>query len=533
MCNPKISPAHAPACEESVILAIKGTFNTFRRAIVQQEKALCTAAEAESRRKRGAANDQHTSLDNAESRIDAVTAFGAWVLGGDDGGAGANAKPEVFLEARAPLVRALNRLLAEDIAMLPVVSPMIAFGGNGAESIVAAIAAFGGVSGVDADAAASVAAGAGLTGKPTVGAATTFTVDLRASDGEPVDVQDEHVLVSMATATVTADTTPVPTILPATATKTGDAQVTFAFTPVDEAALSVDVKVLGAHVGGSPFAVQPVKGVVVLLKLWGAGGAGGQHSNGNHGGAGGFISGTFLWTPGDVLTVVVGAGGTTHTYGGGGGTRVETAEGGGLPNGGHARGNYDSGGGGGSTHILSSSNNDEVVLGAGGGGGGSGGKASGSGGGGGGGTRDGVVGNGGNGDHNGTANMKDEMPSTSGGGAGGAGHRAGVPKDGANANGAGGLCATSKQSGSGFGGGGGSCSRKHVALEEPAVHNATNSTAPNSGDPHFAGGQTAKGSANGRGAGGAGQAVVVFVGSDRAPLIFTEAGTHAIPFPTD
>lgn len=190
---------------------------------MQQETALCTAAEAESRRKRGAANDQHTSLDNAESRIDAVTAFGAWALGGGDGGAGANAKPEVFLEARAPLVRALNRLLAEDIAMLPVVSPMIAFGGNGAESIVAAIAAFGGVSGVDADAAASVAAGAGLTGKPTVGAATTFTVDLRASDGEPVDVQDEHILVSMATATVTADTTPVPTILPATATKTGDA----------------------------------------------------------------------------------------------------------------------------------------------------------------------------------------------------------------------------------------------------------------------------------------------------------------------
>ena len=121
----------------------------------------------------------------------------------------------------------------------------------------------------------------------------------------------------------------------------------------------------------------------ITVKLWGAGGAGGRWEYGNVGGAGGFVTGKYTAVQGEKLTIVVGGGGSTHSYGS---RRTDSrqAEGGGAPNGGHAKGNYDSGGGGGSSHVLSSAKSG-VVAGSGGGGGAAAGRSNGSGGGGGGG----------------------------------------------------------------------------------------------------------------------------------------------------
>lgn len=260
--------------------------------------------------------------------------------------------------------------------------------------------------------------------------------------------------------------------------------------------------------------------LTVLFKLWGAGGAGGQHRNGNVGGGGGFISGKYSWVPGEDLTVVVGSGGKTHTYSS---LASGTPYGGGEPNGGGGRGNYNSGGGGGSTHVLSNAKSNEVIIGAGGGGGGSGGLASGSGGGGGGGTENGIVGQGGNGAHN----TESDVAGSSGGGAGGLGHLAGTPSNGATANGAGGSCAGNRQPGSGFGGGGGASSDKHVVKD--LVISGKGVTPPNTNDKDYRNG-AGKGGGHGSNPGADGLAVIVFLDADLAPRILTE-GSHTISYP--
>jgi len=518
--------------ETSVILAIKEEFDQFRRAIVKQEKKLIDAVESEGLRKRNVANGHNEMLESVESKFKTATEYAVWALGNGE------SRSVELLGARAPLVNVLGQLLAAEIPTISIVSPKIAFGGtHNSEMIVAALNTFGGVSGADADATKCVVGmmgdDAGMAIKPVVGALTTFTVDLRDNSGAVVDVSqeeaDDGILLVIITAEVASKTMPTPTLLPVAASRTGDAQVTFGYTPTNIIPITLDVKVLGLHVPGSPFTVEPIQGVEVMFKLWGAGGAGGQFTNGNHGGAGGFISGKYLWTPGEVLTVVVGSGGTAHTFGH---DTSAVPKGGGLPNGGHARGEYDSGGGGGSTHIISSFKGGDVVVGAGGGGGAGAGQAAGAGGGGGGGTANGVVGKGGNGDFDGTAKYTAEMAAVHGGGDGGGGRSAGVPKHSTTANGAGGLCNGEFTANSGFGGAGGKCSHKHITAEPPTVHNAYSNVAPNARDEHYTQG-VATGGSHGYGAGTAGKVVIIFLNSSMAPRTFDKPGNHKITIPAD
>lgn len=91
---------------------------------------------------------------------------------------------------------------------------------------------------------------------------------------------------------------------------------------------------------GGPFG----GGSTVEIKIWGAGGAGGdyQSSSGEYGGPGGFATATFTIKSGTTLSIVVGAGGLAGGSG--------TPDGVGVPNGGGSRltdSGYWSGGGGG------------------------------------------------------------------------------------------------------------------------------------------------------------------------------------------
>eukprot|EP01052_Picozoa_sp_SAG31_P037443 SAG31_NODE_4835_length_2916_cov_5.045793_1_plen_603_part_00 len=136
-------------------------------------------------------------------------------------------------------------------------------------------------------------------------------------------------------------------------------------------------------------------GSTLHFKVWGGGGGGNKYDAAGHsanhaeGGAGGFIEGTYIAHSGEILTITVGAGGTSRNSG----SRAEGA----FPNGGAGCINHAAGAGGGSSYVQSSATDNQVILGAGGGGGGGGGDSSGGGGGGGGGTSDGMVGQGGDG----------------------------------------------------------------------------------------------------------------------------------------
>lgn len=96
----------------------------------------------------------------------------------------------------------------------------------------------------------------------------------------------------------------------------------------------------------------------ISVKVWGAGGAGGNYIFNDSGGGGGFVTGTLNVTPGERLTIIVGGGGQPGTgpgaYGGGGGKACGVG-----------------GRGGGRSAIRNSSGIELITAGAGGGGGGS------------------------------------------------------------------------------------------------------------------------------------------------------------------
>ncbi len=101
----------------------------------------------------------------------------------------------------------------------------------------------------------------------------------------------------------------------------------------------------------------------ITIKMWGAGGGGGDNNNTGPGGGGAYVNGSICVTPGEPLTIVVGArgrqGGTnamSQTYGGGGFGRDYSRDG---------------GSGGGRSAILRSTT-QIAIAGGGGGGGGSG-----------------------------------------------------------------------------------------------------------------------------------------------------------------
>lgn len=228
------------------------------------------------------------------------------------------------------------------------------------------------------------------------------------------------------------------------------------------------VTLYGLPLPGSPFGFMARAEVPVQIQLWGAGGAGGEYSRGNHGGAGGYVGGTLQLEEDQELVLVVGGGGRTHSHGAASGG-FSTPEGAGFPNGGNGFGNYDSGGGGGSTHLLSGT---LVIAAAGGGGGGSGGENCGSGGGGGGGATGARLGAGGDG-----AYSSNPTQGTHGGGDGGDGHGSlSFPYAGASHNGAGGGCGNG---GGGNGGGGGQASTHGLEPSTVTIIDATNATAPN------------------------------------------------------
>jgi hypothetical protein len=432
------------------------------------------------------------------------------------------------LEASAALVHGLPLLAKIDYPLLPRVTANLSLACD-PTAAVAAIEKLGVVTRNDADATKCRVSGVGIK-DAVVGQETSIAVELCDAQDTPLHNLPEDVVAAMVSAVATAGTEPLTTLpvrLTATAgSESGGTTVTCWYQPTDVTPIVVDLRVLGEHVIGSPFTVVPSVGVEVLIKLWGAGGAGGRFKFGNHGGAGGFISARYAWQPGDELVVTVGGGGTTHTSGTGSGVPTKTPEGGGYPNGGHARGSHDSGGGGGSTHVVCK-RTSLVILGAGGGGGGAGGKEHGCGGGGGGGTQDGFIGQGGNGQQ--SRFKEGDHASTHGGGCGGHGYYQSVVK-GADNNGAGGCIHYLERASTGGGGSGGACSHKGVIDgREVAVVNGMGHAPVNPDDPHFVPGCGAGGD-HGCNPGRAGLAVLVLAGG-HPPIVLDSQGEYTIPFP--
>jgi hypothetical protein len=98
------------------------------------------------------------------------------------------------------------------------------------------------------------------------------------------------------------------------------------------------------YTGGNQTFTVPANITRIQVIMWGAGGSGGS-SAGSFGGAGAFLQGTLVVTPGQALTIMVGQAGTpvtanfagtAATYGGGGGTKagdgytLQTGSGGGM-----------------------------------------------------------------------------------------------------------------------------------------------------------------------------------------------------------
>ncbi|MBL9175005.1 MAG: thrombospondin type 3 repeat-containing protein, partial [Verrucomicrobiales bacterium] len=247
----------------------------------------------------------------------------------------------------------------------------------------------------------------------------------------------------------------------------------------------------------------------VWAKAWGAGGAAGNSAYADVGGGGGFVEGFLPVTPGETLTLIVGAGGQPGTglgaYGGGG-----------------RKDNYGGGGrGGGRSAIRNSSGIEILTAGAGGGGGYSTGNP-------------GAARGGGGGGWTGTANIwpgKNGDPGTqtaggAGGGIGGSpgglfeGGGAGAWNDGASGSGGGGYYGGgggSDTGGSyspdpGDGGGGGGSS---FALAGGTTIAATDDLPGNTLDPYYAGnvgrGGHQTGPNRGPGPGYPGRIVLIYV----------------------
>jgi hypothetical protein len=265
----------------------------------------------------------------------------------------------------------------------------------------------------------------------------------------------------------------------------------------------------------------------LIFKVWGAGGAGGEHKNSNHGGAGGFISGRYMISSGEKLIITVGLGGQICTEQNNRGIL--------SGNGGKGNYNYCSGSGGGSSHIISSIDG-KVIIGAGGGGGGSGGQSHASGGGGGGGTKDGLVGKGGDAGYSGGGNYKGLISgklsgtnATNGGGMSGESsygfsseekNVSATPNGshGNNQNGAGGRTGNGE---SGGGGEGGACSISK-SLQDVKIINAIDLRSVGENDENFQN-SAGKGGEHGGVSGNNGR-VVIITGSGQV-FEFSSDGT--------
>jgi hypothetical protein len=214
------------------------------------------------------------------------------------------------------------------------------------------------------------------------------------------------------------------------------------------ASAATPVTVLFTTSGQQTFAVPDA---VTSVRITAQGAGGGAGIDGGGGGVGSQVTGTLAVTPGEILTVVVGASGSDGSVtcsGGGGGGSGGLAAGG---NGGGCGVTGDPGGGGGqATSVSGPSNVGTVMIAAGGGGGGGGGVVGFSGGGGG-------SGDGGNGGDGGGTNHG------SGGAGGGSGSSTGTKGGdacdgcvaGAGGGGGGGLKGGAGGTAGGVGGGGG------------------------------------------------------------------------------
>ena len=286
-----------------------------------------------------------------------------------------------------------------------------------------------------------------------------------------------------------------------------------------------------------------VAGVILTIKAWGAGGAGGIAEYGNCGGAGGFATARFRAERGEVLKITIGKGGTC----------IATQNGiGGAPNGGNGGANHGAGGGGGSSHVVMQLTNrihisNSVILGAGGGGGGASGKYGSTGGGGGGGTCKGQVGNGGNGAQWASREGSATIGVNGGGGGGGSGcngapslYNKAAPSEGGggsggeytdqpggHANGAGGFASKPGMDihGGGGGGGGGAASCMHVEEGSFQVINATSQNCPNPEDVDSLGGIVGSG---GNHSGGKGTDGLVVIISPMGKRTFSSDGEYVV-----
>jgi hypothetical protein len=116
------------------------------------------------------------------------------------------------------------------------------------------------------------------------------------------------------------------------------------------------------HTGASQAFTVPAGCTAVTAKVWGAGGSSGTYWASNTGGGGGYAKGTIPVAGGDVLTVIVGRGGTSGRPGLGGF--------GGGANSGTSRASFSylMGGGGGRTAIRNAAGTELLTAGGGGGG---------------------------------------------------------------------------------------------------------------------------------------------------------------------
>ncbi|MFH1725561.1 MAG: Ig-like domain-containing protein [Elusimicrobiota bacterium] len=121
--------------------------------------------------------------------------------------------------------------------------------------------------------------------------------------------------------------------------------------------MTIEEKQTFSYTGAVQEFTVPGGVVSVTVTMWGAAGGG----TGARGGAGGYSKGTIAVTPGEVLTIIVGGGGTVQSYNAPGG----------WPNGGRGgstRGGYYGAGGGGRSSVVRGS--DDLIVAGGGGGGG-------------------------------------------------------------------------------------------------------------------------------------------------------------------
>lgn len=234
-----------------------------------------------------------------------------------------------------------------------------------------------------------------------------------------------------------------------------------------------DVRLVVEEVHGFKNVMRDGTHRTLVIHMWGGGGASGQDTGPQYGGAGGYLCVSYKLTREDLLTVHVGDGGYADAAGSN--DAISTLA---WPNGGCGGYNWVSGGGGGATFVTSALRDGEVIAGSGGGGGSPANGSWSSGGGGGGGTRDGKVGVGG---HGGNQARNEGLPGTMGGGNGGNGDSRGAAELGACIHGAGGGRGGSSRAN---GGQGGDCSHKwsevverinakdHEAIKSPTLDKA-------------------------------------------------------------